>query len=81
MAITVTSGLVQPRHVSNDTLNDYQEAGAMTFDVNIYADAYYQNIQPSPGNNYPRLKAWEFLYEYIWDDPVLTGLVSSQRIK
>ena len=40
----------------------------MTFDVNIYAGAYYQSIQPSPGNDYPRLKAWEFLYEYVWDE-------------
>lgn len=29
----------------------------MTFDANIYAEAYYQNILPSPGNDYPRLKA------------------------
>ncbi|MCG8295564.1 hypothetical protein [Pseudomonas entomophila] len=40
----------------------------MTFDVHHYAKAYYSNIQPAPGNLYPRLKAWEFLYEYIWDD-------------
>jgi hypothetical protein len=40
----------------------------MTFDATIYAEAYYKNIQPSPGNDYPRLKAWEFLYEYIWDE-------------
>lgn len=40
----------------------------MTFDANIYAEAYYQNILPSSGNDYPRLKAWEFLYEYIWDE-------------
>lgn len=40
----------------------------MTFDANIYAETYYKNIQPSPGNDYPRLKAWEFLYEYIWDE-------------
>lgn len=40
----------------------------MTFDVNRYAQAYYQNIQPSLENDYPRLKAWEFLYEYIWDE-------------
>lgn len=40
----------------------------MTFDANIYAEAYYQNILPSPGNDYPRLKAWEFLYEYIWNE-------------
>ncbi|WP_019581779.1 hypothetical protein [Pseudomonas mandelii] len=40
----------------------------MTFDVRTYAEAYYKNIQPSPDNDYPRLKAWEFLYEYIWDE-------------
>lgn len=40
----------------------------MTFDANIYAEAYYQNILPSSGNDYPRLKAWEFLYEYVWDE-------------
>ncbi|MEN2505876.1 hypothetical protein V8Z77_03070 [Stutzerimonas stutzeri] len=40
----------------------------MTFDANSYAKAYYQNILPSPGNDYPRLKAWEFLYEYVWDE-------------
>lgn len=39
----------------------------MPFDANSYADAYYQKIQSSPGNEYPRLKAWEFVYEYIWD--------------
>lgn len=40
----------------------------MKFDTNIYAEAYYENLLPSPGNDYPRLKAWEFLYEYVWDE-------------
>jgi len=51
-----------------NTAQGLQGIGTMTFDVNSYAKAYYDNIQPSPGNDYPRLKAWEFLYEYIWDE-------------
>lgn len=38
----------------------------MIFDAKAYAEAYYHNIKPSEGNDYPRLKAWEFVYEYIW---------------
>lgn len=41
---------------------------AVVFDVSAYAEAYYKKIHPSPGNNYPRLKAWEFIYEYVWSD-------------
>lgn len=54
----------------------------MIFDVNRYAQIYYQNIQPSPGNDYPRLKAWEFLYEYIWDEsrPRWADLISEEQI-
>lgn len=54
----------------------------MIFDVNRYAQIYYQNIQPSPGNDYPRLKAWEFLYEYIWDEsrPLWADLISEEHI-
>ncbi|QJD60780.1 hypothetical protein HG264_05520 [Pseudomonas sp. gcc21] len=25
-------------------------------------------MKPGDGNEYPRLKAWEFIYEYIWND-------------
>ncbi|VVP63723.1 hypothetical protein PS907_00603 [Pseudomonas fluorescens] len=52
------------------------------FDVNRYAQTYYQNIQTSPGNEYPRLKAWEFLYEYIWDEsrPRWADLISEEQI-
>ncbi|CRM87701.1 hypothetical protein [Pseudomonas sp. 22 E 5] len=52
------------------------------FDVNRYAQMYYQNIQPSPGNDYPRLKAWEFLYEYIWDEcrPHWADLINDDQI-
>jgi hypothetical protein len=54
----------------------------MIFDANRYAQTYYQNIQPSQGNDYPRLKAWEFLYEYIWDEsrPRWADLVSDDQI-
>lgn len=55
----------------------------MTFDVNLYAQAYYQKILPSSGNDYPRLKAWEFLYEYIWDESRTnwTDLISNDQIE
>ncbi|WP_347927258.1 hypothetical protein [Pseudomonas helvetica] len=55
----------------------------MIFDANRYAEAYYLNIQPSPGNDYPRLKAWEFLYEYIWDESRTdwANLISEDQIE
>lgn len=40
----------------------------MTLDVHHYANAYYENIIPHSKNRYPRLKAWEYLYEYVWDE-------------
>lgn len=40
----------------------------MKFDVSSYAKDYYDNIKPAGGNEYPRLKAWEFIYEHIWGD-------------
>lgn len=40
----------------------------MIFDAEAYATVYYENIKPSEHNNHPRLKAWEFIYEYIWDE-------------
>ena len=40
----------------------------MIFDAEAYATDYYENIKPSEHNNHPRLKAWEFIYEYIWDE-------------
>jgi len=61
----------------------FTEKSGMTFDANIYAKAYYQNILPSMGNDYPRLKAWEFLYEYIWDESRTSwsDLISEDQIE
>jgi len=35
----------------------------MRFDSSAYALAYYSRIE---NDEYPRLKAWEFLWEYVW---------------
>ncbi len=35
------------------------------FDPTAYAKKYYGRIENA---EYPRLKAWEFVYEYVWDE-------------
>lgn len=39
----------------------------MAFDAADYVHRYHASLEYAPGNEYPRLKAWEFLWEYIWD--------------
>ena len=51
----------------------------MHFDSNAYALAYYSRIE---NDEYPRLKAWEFLWEYVWAfKGDLSALTSKKRIE
>ncbi len=37
----------------------------MAFDAARYVHRYYASLAPAPGNEYPRLRAWEYLWEYV----------------
>lgn len=44
-----------------------QEIALSNFDPHPYIDRYCMALEIDKDNNpFPRLKAWEFLYEYIW---------------
>lgn len=44
-----------------------QPSPARTFNPRPYIENYYEALEFDKENNpFPRLKAWEFLYEYIW---------------
>ncbi|WP_122690384.1 hypothetical protein [Pseudomonas viridiflava] len=54
----------------------------MPLDVSHYVHSYYQRAEPCEKNEYPRLKAWEFIWEYIWSDNEKWGdLVSQSRLE
>lgn len=51
----------------------------MHFNSKSYALAYYKRIEAAP---YPRLKAWEFLWEYVWTfDGNWKALTSAKNIE
>lgn len=37
-----------------------------TFDPRPYILQYYEGSKVNDGNRYPRLMAWEFIYDYVW---------------
>ena len=44
-----------------------QEVAVKAFNPGFYIESYYAALEFGKDNNpFPRLKAWEFLYEYIW---------------